>query len=119
MRSIAREFKPSIFEKEVDFALLLRESWELKKLSNPLVSNPKVDKAIQTGFSIGATAAKLLGAGESGFILFFVPHRARAGFMSDSLRLNWSLIKVRPDLEGVITIYSDEVKSNLEFWGLL
>ena len=110
MRSIAKEFNQSTFENENDFAMLLRTSWELKKLSNSMVTNPKVDKAIEFGFSMGATAGKLLGAGESGFILFYVPQRARDKFFSDSSRMKLGLIPVKPDFEGAKTIYSDEEK---------
>lgn len=110
MRSIAKHFSPSTFENEYDFAMLLRTSWELKKLSNSMVTNPMVDKAIEIGFSIGATAGKLLGAGESGFILFYAPQCARDKFFSDGLRMKLGLIQVKPDFEGAKTIYSDEEK---------
>ena len=50
---------------------LLHESWKIKKYFSKKVSNPKIDFIYDKGMKAGATGGKLLGAGKSGFILFY------------------------------------------------
>lgn len=59
--------------KENPFAIgeALGRSWELKKKSNPKARNVEIDKIFAEGLSLGANSAKLLGAGGSGFALFW------------------------------------------------
>lgn len=52
---------------------LLNESWKIKKQFSNKISNPKVDFIYETGIKAGAIGGKLLGAGKSGFILFYCP----------------------------------------------
>lgn len=59
-------------------AELIRQNWELKKTMS---KNTEVDNFISLGISKGATAGKLLGAGNSGFVLFFVPSSTRSVFL--------------------------------------
>ena len=49
---------------------LLNEAWKLKR--NSLVTNARIDKFYETGILNGAIGGKLTGAGQAGFILFFV-----------------------------------------------
>jgi D-glycero-alpha-D-manno-heptose-7-phosphate kinase len=55
------------------FGALLHEGWTLKKSLSSLVSNPLVDSIYETARSHGALGGKLLGAGSSGFMVFYVP----------------------------------------------
>lgn len=48
----------------------IEESWEIKKRFSPLIAPREVNDAIERGKELGATTAKLCGAGSSGFILF-------------------------------------------------
>ena len=60
------------------FGELLHEGWELKRGLASKISNPLVDDLYDTGRKAGALGGKLLGAGGSGFLLFFVdPDRRR------------------------------------------
>jgi D-glycero-alpha-D-manno-heptose-7-phosphate kinase len=52
---------------------LLDESWSLKRKLSALISNTNIDKIYQRAINAGALGGKLLGAGASGFMLFFVP----------------------------------------------
>lgn len=54
-----------------DFTLILNEGWKLKKTISNIISNPKVDFIYQTALKNGAKAGKLLGAGNSGFMLLY------------------------------------------------
>ena len=50
----------------------LNESWELKKASSPSATSAVIDSMIEVGLRNGALGAKLLGAGQGGFVLFLV-----------------------------------------------
>jgi D-glycero-alpha-D-manno-heptose-7-phosphate kinase len=56
-----------------DFGYLLNESWSFKRQLSALISNANIDNIYQRALDAGALGGKLLGAGASGFMLFFVP----------------------------------------------
>jgi D-glycero-alpha-D-manno-heptose-7-phosphate kinase len=62
-----------------DFGRLLHETWQLKRQLANSVTNAVVDEVYQTALSNGALGGKLLGAGGTGFMLFYVPddHQAK------------------------------------------
>jgi D-glycero-alpha-D-manno-heptose-7-phosphate kinase len=55
------------------FGEMLDETWNLKCSLSGRVSNPHIDELYATGRNAGALGGKLLGAGSSGFMLFFAP----------------------------------------------
>ena len=55
------------------FGHLMHETWRLKRQLSDRISNPTIDKIYQTAMDNGALGGKLLGAGASGFMVFFVP----------------------------------------------
>jgi D-glycero-alpha-D-manno-heptose-7-phosphate kinase len=59
---------------------LLHEAWLLKRQLTSVVTNPEIDEAYQRGIDAGATGGKLLGAGGSGYLAFYVPLGNQAGF---------------------------------------
>ena len=56
-----------------EFGTLLNESWQLKRSISNKVSNATIDNIYDTAIKNGALGGKLLGAGSSGFMLFFAP----------------------------------------------
>ena len=54
-----------------DLGRLLNESWLIKKTFSNKVSNKNIDSLYNDGLKAGAIGGKLLGAGKSGFILFY------------------------------------------------
>lgn len=56
-----------------DLGPLLAQAWELKKRLAPTSTNPLVDSVYELGLTHGATGGKLLGAGGSGYLAFYVP----------------------------------------------
>lgn len=56
-----------------DFGALLHETWQEKKSLSAVISNPVIDEIYEKALSNGAIGGKLLGAGTSGFMLFYVP----------------------------------------------
>ena len=85
---------------------VLRESWELKKKSNPPGLVDEHELTMQQGLLSGATAAKLLGAGGGGFLLFLVEPE-HAGKFSKSMS-DFKLFRPGLDFTGVTTIYKEE-----------
>jgi D-glycero-alpha-D-manno-heptose-7-phosphate kinase len=55
-----------------DFGRMLHETWQLKRELSAAVSNPTIDAIYERARAHGAIGGKLLGAGGSGFMLFFV-----------------------------------------------
>lgn len=56
-----------------DFGQLLDEAWQVKKELSSGVSSPAVDEIYERARAAGAIGGKLLGAGGSGFMVFYVP----------------------------------------------
>lgn len=65
-----------------DFGLLLDEAWNEKKLININISNNIIDEMYKNGKKNGALGGKLLGAGNGGFLLFYVPQKNKDKFLS-------------------------------------
>jgi len=55
------------------FGRLMNEAWELKRSLASNISNTKVDGVYKSAMMAGALGGKLLGAGSTGFMLFYVP----------------------------------------------
>ena len=55
------------------FGQLLHEAWLLKRSLSEKVANPTVDHIYQIAMDNGALGGKLLGAGSSGFMVFYIP----------------------------------------------
>ncbi|MBM4244051.1 MAG: kinase [Deltaproteobacteria bacterium] len=64
-----------------DFGRLLHESWLLKRSLSPMISNETVDDLYAKAVRHGALGGKLLGAGSSGFLCFFVPPHRQASVL--------------------------------------
>lgn len=85
MRNLSRELAANLTTNLSNEAIaselfsVIEEGWAIKKRFSPLIAPPTVTNAIAQGKEVGATAAKLCGAGNSGFILFgHPPERQRA-----------------------------------------
>jgi D-glycero-alpha-D-manno-heptose-7-phosphate kinase len=63
------------------FGKLLHESWLLKRSLSPMISNETVDDLYAKAVKHGALGGKLLGAGSSGFLCFFVPPHKQAAVL--------------------------------------
>lgn len=63
-----------------DLGPLLAQAWELKRKVAPASTNESVDSLYEQGLACGATGGKLLGAGGSGYLAFYVPTRAHKEF---------------------------------------
>lgn len=61
-----------------DFGRMLHETWMLKRSLGAAVSSSQIDEIYQKARDHGALGGKLLGAGGTGFMLFFVPPEHQA-----------------------------------------
>lgn len=60
---------------------LLKESWKIKGTLTKHTTNNKVDEIYEFALKNGAIGGKLLGAGKSGFLLFFVENKNKLNFL--------------------------------------
>jgi D-glycero-alpha-D-manno-heptose-7-phosphate kinase len=82
---LAEELRESLLRGDVDaMGDVLHEAWTRKKELAPGVSNGRIDEIYEAGRAAGATGGKLLGAGGSGFVMFYVP-RDRQGAVRSRL----------------------------------
>lgn len=68
-----------------DFGRLLDQAWKFKKSLSSAISNPVIDEAYGAACQAGALGGKLLGAGASGFMVFYVPE-GRQNSVREALR---------------------------------
>lgn len=87
---------------------LINRAWELKKVSNPFASPGSAEDIISRGRSAGAAAAKALGAGGGGFVLFLVEEIHQNSFILEFQ--DNKVLQVKPDIHGLTTIYRGENK---------
>ncbi len=72
MCGLARNLRDSLQRQNLDdFGAILHEGWVLKQSLSDKISSGEIDQHYKTGIENGATGGKLLGAGGSGFLLFF------------------------------------------------
>ena len=72
IKKISKDMKKCLLKGKVkQFGDLLDISWNLKKKISPLSSNKKIDKIYKIVKKNGALGGKLLGAGQSGYLLVY------------------------------------------------
>ncbi len=83
----------------------LKEGWRRKRELAQGISNPLIDNAYERALEAGATGAKLLGAGGSGFLLVYAPGLAREAVIQSLSE--FELHNVSIDYAGASIAYSD------------
>jgi D-glycero-alpha-D-manno-heptose-7-phosphate kinase len=83
----------------------LHEGWERKRTLAEGITNPFVDEVYARALAAGATGGKLLGAGDSGFMLIYAPGEARHAVRKALKELR--AYDVKFDMIGTSIIYSD------------
>lgn len=89
-----------------DFGRMLDETWQLKRGLASSVSTSTVDDIYKTAIGAGALGGKLLGAGGSGFMAFYVPEGKRAS-VREALR-NLICVDLKIDELGATVLYKSE-----------
>lgn len=81
MVDMAYELKDVLQRNEIDqFGKILHEGWLLKQKISNGISNPDIANLYEQGLKAGALGGKLLGAGGSGFLLFYCPEEIQESF---------------------------------------
>ena len=82
-KKIAEEMKSRLLKGRLDdFGELLGQAWETKKKFSSKITTPKLDKIYNFAIKNGALGGKLLGAGNGGYFLFYVPTFSKLKLMS-------------------------------------
>ena len=87
LKKTAHAMLDSLKAGDIDnFGRQLDSAWKIKKRASSAISNSELDALYALGIKNGALGGKLLGAGGSGFMLFYVPEgsheRVRKAFSS-------------------------------------
>ena len=82
-KEIAYQMKSSLLQGKIDdFGKLLGQAWEAKKKFSAKISNKFLDGIYDYAIKSGATGGKLLGAGDGGYFLFYVPTHKKIDFIN-------------------------------------
>ena len=107
MCSLAIELKDDLLSGNIDsLGALLDKSWKLKKELTAGISNDLIDELYDTGMANGASGGKLLGAGGTGFMLFYIDKKDRPG-LSAALR-GCREIPFRMEENGSMVVFNDQ-----------
>lgn len=80
-RNIGNKMRDYIINGEINkFAENLGNLMDAKKKCFVNCSNKKIDALLDTGFRLGASGAKIVGAGGGGFVYFYVPKNKQPNF---------------------------------------
>lgn len=89
LKELSEEAFVRVAQDPTYIAKILNLSWALKKLTSSSISNPLIDNLVSEGLRNGASGAKLLGAGRSGFVLFIVEpeqvHKFKIGMVKSRI----------------------------------
>jgi D-glycero-alpha-D-manno-heptose-7-phosphate kinase len=103
MCKLAEATKESLENNDISaFGAMLDEGWRLKQSLASGITNPEIQDLYEKGLRAGAQGGKLLGAGGSGFLLFFCEPEKK-----ERLRLALGLnpLDFRFDRDGTSVIY--------------
>lgn len=79
MVELARSLYRSLSKNDIDqFGEILDENWQLKKQLASDISSPRIDRWYKIAQKNGAIGGKVLGAGGTGFLLFYAPSSKHA-----------------------------------------
>lgn len=85
---------------------VLHQAWEDKKISNPKVSNPQIDKLYNIAISHGAYGGKISGSGGAGNMFFIIPPEKKASAINALINQRVKLVDFNLDFKGVqVTSY--------------
>ena len=74
-----------------DFGKLLHSAWETKKKFSKNITNKNLDSIYNYAIKSGALGGKLLGAGNGGYFIFYVPTFNKIDFIDKMNKKNLAL----------------------------
>lgn len=107
----------------MDFGRLLHETWQLKKNLSDKITNAEIDEIYDLAMKNGAVGGKLLGAGNGGFLVFYVEPEYQQR-VKDALK-NYSHVPFSFDFTGSEIIvyqpdfynYNHTPQQEVQAWG--
>ena len=82
-KEIAYKMKTRLLQSKLnDFGSLLGDAWTAKKQFSQKITNKKLDAIYDYAIKHGAIGGKLLGAGDGGYFLFYVPTHNKISFIN-------------------------------------
>mgnify|MGYP001608706017 FL=1 len=100
IKELADEAVSAVYKPDFPrLADLLRESWELKRLTHGIPE--KVDELYAYGIKCGAMAGKLLGSGGGGYMIFMVEPNRQKQFIADMKKKGLTWYDYAIDYNGV------------------
>jgi D-glycero-alpha-D-manno-heptose-7-phosphate kinase len=104
LKSLCIEMKNALLQgKLTQFAGLLSESWEAKKLMASKITNARIDELYEEARKRGAIGGKLLGAGGGGYLLVVVPFTKKHLVAERLESLGGQLVDFNFDQRGAVT----------------
>ena len=88
------------------FPKFLKKTWELKRLVSSSISNERLDEIYDAALDAGATAGKLLGAGNGGHFVFYVEPKHQGNVRERLSEMGLKEVPFNFDRQGV---HVDEV----------
>ena len=105
---ITEKFCSGLPESVATLGSLLNESWGLKTKLAEGITNEEIEGALHSAVEFGATGGKLLGAGQSGYILLVFPDIHSRGEYIEHLPNKSAIIVPRIDNDGCKVIFRSE-----------
>lgn len=105
MAAQARRLRGDLCRDVDNLGPYLHEGWVRKRRLSSGITNPAIESAYERGLAAGATGGKLLGAGGTGFLLFYAPKGAVPAVIEALPEYQASPVLV--DSAGSTIIYSD------------
>ena len=91
-------------EKLQNFGKLLHEGWMLKRSLGAFISSPQIDDLYSKLMEFGADGGRLIGAGQNGYILIYVPPHKQSNFLENCSNDSLNVERVTIDNLGVRVI---------------
>jgi D-glycero-alpha-D-manno-heptose-7-phosphate kinase len=105
---ITEKFCRELPESVAILGSLLTESWKLKTKLAEGITNREIENALDSAIELGCTGGKLLGAGQSGYILLVFPDSRSRGEYIRQLPYDSAIILPQVDNDGCKTIFRSE-----------
>jgi len=101
-KMIAYQMKKNLLDGNLsNFYKLLDKSWVIKNKINKNSNTKELLKIYKTAKSKGAISGKLLGAGKSGFFVFFAERRKHKKIIKSLSKMNLKKVDLRLDSGGI------------------
>ncbi len=103
--SLTYELKNELEKGNIDFVgKVLHENWLIKRTLASGISNKRIDNLYEKALKSGALGGKILGAGGSGFFLFYVPFKNKKKFLNEMKELKEMEFKFENEGTSIIFV---------------